>query len=201
MSMSGAVSPPSADVAAQWPIIVNLLAGSLAGTWLGASSATRLSSTAVYCVIAVMLVGIAAVLVLGHHAAASGAMLTGLSQAVVGIGAGFGIGIVAAVLGLAGGELLIWTLIQLFGADIKLAASLSLAVSLPTMLIGFARHAQDRSFVLLAKNQASCRSYSDRHDRGAFIGGPLSGLVTSSVLKPLLVAALLGLAVKIWRHQ
>lgn len=58
---------------------------------------------------------------------------------IAGVAAGFGIGIVAALLGVAGGELLIPTLVLLFGVDIKLAGSLSLAVSLPTMLVGFAR--------------------------------------------------------------
>jgi uncharacterized membrane protein YfcA len=46
-----------------------------------------------------------------------------------GVVAGFVIGVVAALLGVAGGKLLIPTLILLFGADIKLAGSLSLAVS------------------------------------------------------------------------
>jgi hypothetical protein len=37
-------------------------------------------------------------------------------------------------MGVAGGELLIPTRVLLFGADIKLAGSLSLAVSLPTIV-------------------------------------------------------------------
>ena len=41
--------------------------------------------------------------------------------------AGFAIGVVAALLGVAGGELLIPTLVLLFGVDIKLAGSLSLS--------------------------------------------------------------------------
>jgi uncharacterized membrane protein YfcA len=45
-------------------------------------------------------------------------------------------GVVASLLGVAGGEFLIPTFVLLFGADIKLASSLSLAVSLPTMLVG-----------------------------------------------------------------
>jgi Sulfite exporter TauE/SafE len=64
------------------------------------------------------------VLVLGHNAAASGALLTGAAQMATGVVAGFVIGVVAALLGVAGGELLIPTLILLFGADIKLAGSL-----------------------------------------------------------------------------
>jgi uncharacterized protein len=50
----------------------------------------------------------------------------------------------------AGGEPLILPLILLFGVDTKLAGSLSLAVSLPTMLVGFARYSRARSFVVLA---------------------------------------------------
>jgi uncharacterized membrane protein YfcA len=49
-----------------------------------------------------------------------------------GIAAGFVVRVVASLLGVAGGEFLIPTLVLLFGADIKLPGSLSLAVSLPT---------------------------------------------------------------------
>jgi uncharacterized protein len=62
------------------------------------------------------------------------------------------IGVIASVLGVAGGEFLIPTLVLLFGADIKLAGSLSLAVSLPTMLVGFARYSRDQSFQVLRQN-------------------------------------------------
>lgn len=105
---------PLSSVAAEWSIIVNLLAGSLLGAWLVASWATRLSSQALYRVIAV-------VLVLGHDQAASEPMLTGLAQAVAGVVAEYCIGMVASVLGVAGGELLIPTLVLLFGVDIKTA--------------------------------------------------------------------------------
>ena len=148
-----AAAVPFGAVAASWPIIVNLLAGSLIGAWFGAGWATRLKSQTLFRVIAVMLALIAVVLVFGHGMGGGGAMLTGTPQLAAGIIAGFGIGIVAALLGVAGGELLIPTLVLLFGADIKLAGSLSLAVSLPTMLVGFARYSRDRSFVVLAENR------------------------------------------------
>ena len=76
-------------------------------------------------------------------------MLAGVAQVVAGVIAGFCIGVVAALLDVAGGELLIPTLVLLFGADIKLAGSLSLAVSLPTMIVGFTRYSRDRSFAVL----------------------------------------------------
>lgn len=140
-------------VLAHWGILVNLLAGSLVGAWIGADFATRLDARTFYRVIAVLLVAIAVLLVFAHDPAAPSAPLaTGAALIVLGVGAGLIIGIVAALLGVAGGELLIPTLVLLFGADIKLAGSLSLAVSLPTMLVGFARYSRDRSFDVLKAN-------------------------------------------------
>ena len=71
---------------------------------------------------------------------------------MLGVGAGFGIGVVASLLGVAGGELLIPTLVLLFGLDIKLAGSVSPAISLPTMLVGFARYSRDQAFAVLRDN-------------------------------------------------
>ena len=48
---------------------------------------------------------------------------------------------------------MITELILLFGADVKLAGSLSLAVSLPTMLVGFARYSRDSTFAVLGRNR------------------------------------------------
>ena len=67
----------------------------------------ELASATLHHVIAAMLVGIALVLLLGHSAGSGGALLSGPAQIVAGVAAGFGIGIVAALLGIAGGELLI----------------------------------------------------------------------------------------------
>jgi uncharacterized membrane protein YfcA len=196
-----AAAVPIASVVANWPIIVNLLAGSLLGAWFGAGWAARLASQALYRVIAVLLLAIACVLVLGHDMATSGAILTGAPQMAAGIAAGFVIGIVAALLGVAGGELLIPTLVLLFGADIKLAGSLSLAVSLPTMLGGFARYSRDRSFVVLAQNRRFVVVMAAGSILGSFIGSRLLGLVPNAVLLPLLAVILVLSALKVWKHR
>ena len=127
---------PVATVIANWPVIVNLLAGSLLGAWLGAGWTTRLRSDRLYRVIAVLLVAMAVVLWTSHGAAQhhEGWLGHGPLRILGGVVAGFGIGVVAAVMGVAGGELLIPALTLLFGLDLKLAGSLSLAISLPTML-------------------------------------------------------------------
>ena len=196
-----AAAVPFASVAAHWSVIVNLLAGSLLGAWFGAGWATKLASQTLYRVIAIMLLLIAVVLVLGHDRATSGAVLTGAAQMVAGVVAGFVIGIVAALLGVAGGELLIPTLVLLFGADIKLAGSLSLAVSLPTMLVGFARYSRDRSFVVLGENRGFVLVMAIGSIVGSFIGGQLLGIVPTPVLLPLLALILVLSAFKVWRHK
>lgn len=191
---------PFGEIAAHWPIVVNLLAGSLAGAWFGAGWATRLKSETLYKVIAILMVGIAAVLIFGHDTSASSKLLTGAAQMVAGVVLGFGIGVVASLMGVAGGELLIPTLVLLFGADIKLAGSLSLAVSLPTMLVGFARYSRDQSFTVLRRNQAFLLVMAGGSIVGTLIGGLLLGVVPSAILLPALAAILLISAVKVWRH-
>jgi uncharacterized protein len=57
---------PISDLAPHWTIVVNLLAGSLAGAWLGASRATRMRSATLYKVLAALLVLIAAALAANH---------------------------------------------------------------------------------------------------------------------------------------
>ena len=57
-----ATTIPLGEVAAQWPMIVNLLAGSLLGAWSARAGRLRLRSERLYRVIAVLLVVIAGVL-------------------------------------------------------------------------------------------------------------------------------------------
>lgn len=191
---------PLTEIAANWPVVVNLLAGSLAGAWFGAGWATRLSSGTLYRVLAGLLVLIALVLAFGHEAARAEPLLTGSAQIGAGVILGFGIGVVAALMGVAGGELLIPTLILLFGADIKLAGSLSLAVSLPTMLVGFARYSRDQSFTVLGRNLRFAGLMAAGSVAGSFLGGHLLGLIPASVLLPGLALILLVSAIKVWRH-
>lgn len=192
---------PIADIAGSWPILLNLLVGSLLGAWVGAGWATRLKSETLYKVLAILMVGIAAVLLFSHDVTASGPPMTGVAQMAAGVVLGFGIGVVASLMGVAGGELLIPTLVLVFGVDIKLAGSLSLAVSLPTMLVGFARYSQDRSFAVLGRNRSFLLVMAAGSIVGTFIGGLLLGIVSGSILIPALAIILVLSAVKVWRHR
>lgn len=142
---------PLADVTPFWFIVVNLLIGSLVGAWVGAHWATKIASTTLYQVLAILLPGIAALLVIRHFVTIESANLPPTAQWIVGVLAGYIIGVVAALMGVAGGELLIPTIVLLHGVDIKL----SHAVSLPTMLVAFARYSRDNSFTVLRGIRAS----------------------------------------------
>ena len=189
-------------ILSSWPVILNLLGGSLLGAWFGASWATKLRSETLYRVIAILLVGMAVILLIGHNAESHGAPLfNGPLQLIAGIVAGFAIGVVAALLGVAGGELLIPTLIILFGVDVKLAGSLSLAISLPTMLVGFGRYSLDDTFSVLRTNRRFVVAMAVGSVVGSFIGAQLLGIVPAAVILPILAVVLLISSVKLWLHQ
>lgn len=195
------VAVPFADLAPHWPVAVNLLAGSLAGAWAGASWATRMRTATLYKVLAVLLVLMAAALVFSHLDQSGFTLgLHGPVQLVVGLVAGFGIGVVAAIMGVAGGELLIPTIVLLYGVDIKLAGSLSLAVSLPTMLVAFARYSRDQSFAVLRENARFIVAMTAGSIAGTLAGALALGVVPNLVLIPILALILLISAVKVWRH-
>ena len=193
---------PLADFLDEWTVVVNLLAGSLAGAWLGATWATRMRATTLYRVLSVLLVGIALVFAAEHAGVISGAVTgaarAGRRRAVV---AGFGIGVVAAVMGVAGGELLIPTIVLLYGVDTKMAGSLSLLVSLPTMLVAFFRYSRDQAFTVLGQHPGVRRRDGRRLGcRGAHRRRAARVVVTGAVLVPVIVALLLLSAVKVWLH-
>jgi uncharacterized membrane protein YfcA len=196
---SRAAGVPWALVGEHWTEAANLLAGSIAGAWFGASWATRMRSKTLYRVIALLLVAIAAILLLGHVAHSTG-FAPGPARTAAAVIVGFGIGTVAALLGVAGGELLIPTFVLMFGLDIRLAGSLSLLVSLPTMVTGFTRYSRDRSFTVVRDHAPFLASMAGGSIGGSVLGGVLVGLVPSSVLMPILVLILLVSAAQLWRH-
>ena len=96
--------------------------------------------------------------------------------------------------------MLIPTFVLLYGVDTKLAGSLSLLVSLPTMLVAFFRYSRDEAFAVLGQNSRFVIAMAAGSVAGAIVGGLLLGAVPEAVLVPLLTALLLYSAVKVWRH-
>ncbi|GAA3023979.1 sulfite exporter TauE/SafE family protein [Kitasatospora albolonga] len=192
---------PASQVAAHWPVAVNLLAGSLLGAWAGASWAVRMRSATLYKVLAALMVLMAAALVVTHTTTLDALTLPVWARIPSGVVSGFGIGVVAAIMGVAGGELLIPTIVLLFSLDIKTAGSLSLLVSLPTMLVAFARYSRDGSFAVLGANLRFAGVMAAGSVGGAVLGGLLLGVFPDLVLIPALAVILLVSAVKLARHD
>lgn len=191
---------PLGQITPHWPVVANLLAGSLIGAYLGATWATRMAARSLYRILAVLLVLIAAALLATHLGHVQPAGLTGATQGIAGVIAGAAIGVVAALMGVAGGELLIPTIVLLYGIDIKVAGSLSLAVSLPTMLVAFARYSKDDSFTVIAENRAFLLAMAAGSIGGTVTGGALLGVVPAGLLVPLLAMLLVVSARKVWQH-
>jgi len=191
---------PLAGVASHWTVVVNLLVGSLVGAWLGASWATEMRTATLYRVMAVLLVGIAVVFAAEHVGALPSVSLPPVVLAGAGVIAGFGIGVVAAIMGVAGGELLIPTITVLYGVDVKLAGSLCLLVSLPTMLVAFFRYSRDQAFTVLGQHPGFIATMACGSIVGTILGGLLLGAVSEAALIPLVFALLLFSSVKVWRH-
>lgn len=89
----------------------------------------------------------------------------------------------------------------LFAVDIKTAGSLSLLVSLPTMLVAFARYSRDGSFAVLGTNLRFTAVMAAGSIAGALLGGLLVGVFPDLVLIPALAVILLISSVKLARHH
>ena len=192
---------PLPALAPHWPVVVNLLSGSLVGAWAGASWATRMRAASLRKVLAALLVldgrrpGLDP-----FHTIHQSIDLPAPVLAVLGLVAGFAIGVVAAVMGVAGGELLIPTIVLLYGIDIKIAGSLSLAVSLPTMLVAFARYSRDQAFTVVRGNGRFVITMTAGSIAGAVAGALLLGVIPNLILIPALALLLLISAAKLFRH-
>ena len=111
---------------------------------------------------------------------------------------GLGIGLISSFLGVAGGEVIIPTLVLVFGVDIKDAGTGSLLVSTAPILVGMIRYGQ----------QGQYRSQSDMRIValmgigsviGAVVGGVMLEVVSGQPLKLLLGLLLIVSAVKVFR--
>jgi uncharacterized protein len=162
-----------------------MLGAAWSGAWIGRVSPRRLHGA-----VKVLLIAIGTLLLVEASLAwePAGLPLGAGGRAVVGLGAGLAIGGVSTVLGVAGGELIIPTLVFTFGLPIKEAGTLSLLISLPTMLVGLGRHRARGAF----GHHDDLRRLVTPMSVGAIAGGIAGGLLVAHV-PAALVKVLLGL--------
>jgi uncharacterized membrane protein YfcA len=88
---------------------------------------------------------------------------------------GVGIGLVSSLLGVAGGELLIPTLMFIFGADIRTAGSASILISLCLISAGLSRHWRLGTLPV----GRGAQRITSAMGLGSIIGAGLGGLVVA----------------------
>jgi uncharacterized membrane protein YfcA len=193
-----------ADVRAFAPAVLALGLGGITAAWFAVRLLSRVSDHRLERAIAILLM-IIGLLLIGERFLPADLPALVLSepgaQIVAGILLGLCIGTVSTFLGVAGGELLIPTLIFVFGADIRTAGTATLLVSIPTVCMGLFRYRRlgmlpGRSTLLRIGTPMGIESLV-----GAAAGGAFAGTTSAEVLKLLLGLILIAAALKaFWRH-
>ena len=193
---------PVEQTLAHADIVLNLLAGTVIGSWFAAGYAVRLAGPKLDRLVFVLLTMLAIVMLaeglLDIHGSGQPLFAHPVLRFGASVAAGLVIGSVAALLGVAGGELLIPTIVLLYGVDIRLAGSLSLAVSLPTMMVGLNRYRMVGAFANLPREKCLLFWMSLGSIGGAAIGGLLLGIVPARALTLLLGVVLAISAAKVF---
>lgn len=133
------LGPHLADIAA-------LTAGGLLAALVGAGLVARLSDQRLHQAILALLVGIGLLLIAEGLAGAAFRLDIlpdrAVPRAAAGLALGAAIGLAATLLGVAGGELLIPTLVFIHGLEVKPAGSASLAISIAIVAAALLRYAR-----------------------------------------------------------
>lgn len=190
------------NIVANFTVIINILAGSLIGSYIGVHYATRINEKVLNRIVVGFLVFLSLVLI-GHNFIFSvqSLLLPDLLKIGLGFAAGIVIGIFSSMLGVAGGELIIPTIILLFGIDIKLAGSLSLAISIPTIMMGLFKYRSQQRLKEVNSEQGFIVSMASGSILGALIGTNLLKYVSNSMLYTILGTILLLSALKLAKHK
>jgi uncharacterized membrane protein YfcA len=178
--------------------------GAVLGAYVGVDWLRRISPTSLRRSVFVLLLVLGVVMIseafvpvtpLGIIPAAQGIRLAS------GLLLGFGIGAISGLLGVAGGEVIIPTLILGYGSPIKAAGSLGQMISIPTVLTGFVRHhlarsINDRRIVIRLVLPMSLGAIA-----GGIGGGLFAAMVPSGALKAILGVILIGSSVKAFSRR
>lgn len=183
--------------------IMALISGAVVAAFIGATLGAYLSKTQLERIILCLLVGIGSALIVEGFLPQDGPGFLPLAMAWrMGAGIVFGlmIGLVSSLLGVAGGELIIPTLVFAFGADIKTAGTASLLISLPTVCVGILRYASQGAYAERRALTQTVAPMGIGSVIGALIGGLLVGTIPASLLKIGLGIILIISAIRTFRH-
>ncbi|MDR5710294.1 MAG: sulfite exporter TauE/SafE family protein [Armatimonadota bacterium] len=179
-----------------------LLLGSVGGALVGPRVAQRLSHDGLRRLVLALLMVIGGLLVVEAFVPGALPVLLPREEGVrawVGAGLGLGIGLVSSLLGVAGGELLIPTLVFGYGVDVKTAGTASVLIALPTVAAGLARWARVGGLLDRAAIQLTVVPMGLGSVLGAAVGSALARAVPAELVKVLLGLLLLTSALRAFR--
>ncbi|MBY9077429.1 sulfite exporter TauE/SafE family protein [Paenibacillus sp. HN-1] len=188
------------ELADTLPVILSFIAGGLGGAYAGANYSKKMSERTLEKVILILLVSIGTLLVTeGFVPIVPGGIPMPLPAAVAaGVIFGILIGIISSMLGVAGGELIIPTLMLVYGVDIKTAGTASVLISLPTVVMGMLKHASHGAYSERKEWKELVLLMGIGSIIGTFAGGLLISYVSSRLLKFVLGAILILSALKMF---
>jgi uncharacterized membrane protein YfcA len=182
--------------------IVGLVAGGVIAAWIGAGLLSRIPKARMMSVIGLLLLVVAALLAAealwSPHAQWSALGPSSVLRPIAALVAGLAIGAISSLLGVAGGEFLIPTLVFLFGADIQTAGTASVLISIPIVLTGVARHWRTGHYRSQSMLVYLALPMAIGSVVGAAIGGYLAAWAPTDAVRLLLAAILALSAVKLW---
>ncbi|HKQ66589.1 MAG TPA: sulfite exporter TauE/SafE family protein [Methylomirabilota bacterium] len=182
-------------------VAVAMMVGGMLGAAVGSRWLARVSDTRLHAAVRSLLIAIGILLVaegLGSWTS-PGLPLGDWALYLIAFVAGLGIGAVSTLLGVAGGELIIPTLVLGFGLPIKAAGTMSLLISVPTMVIGLWRHQASGAFHDVRDLQRIVLPMALGTVLGSTLGGWLVVHVPASAVKLLLGCVLIASALRVFK--
>lgn len=183
-----------------------MIAGAMIAAFFGTSYVKHLSEKALERIILVLLsaIGLAFIIegVLLPQSSVGFVSLQFFALVVLtGFLFGLAIGAFSSVLGVAGGELIIPTLVFVYGVGVKTAGTASVIISLPTVAVGIFRYARQRTYDEKGVIKQTIIPMGIGSVIGALIGGVLVGIVSAQLLKIGLGIILIVSAVGVFRGR
>ena len=185
-------------------LMVAIIIGSTTGAYFGIGLSTKISDVLFKKVLLTLLVIMGLLLIIESfiNFGSVGIAFSSLYvEFVVAVLLGVLIGIISSLLGVAGGEVIIPILILIFGINVKLAGTMSLIISIPTMIVGITRHIRNNMYSVKSEITSLVVPMGIASIIGASIGAFLVIYAPSELLKLILGALLIFTSIKLFTEK
>ncbi|MFT8315577.1 MAG: sulfite exporter TauE/SafE family protein [Clostridium sp.] len=195
---------PKVNVNDIWPLrilILMFIIGSMAGAYFGGYFSKKITEETLKTTMLIVLIFIGVLLVFeGFHPIGS-AKLTyefTVKSSILCIALGSIIGTISSLLGVAGGEITIPTLMLVFGIDIKIAGTVSLLINIPALIVGISKHALNGAYSSKKDIVDLVLPMGIGSIIGSFLGSYIIAYISGSFIKVLLGALLITSVMKVF---